>query len=451
MGKRRSPRSKDWVSAMPGRNDRPASRYPYAFPVTSQVRPLRAQAASIQASEPGRCAELLGLLDAGMSALDPERAVARVLTAHPPPGADVVVLALGKAASAMARGAAAALGRRARMGLVVSDHPEPVPEGAELLVTCHPLPGLSSVEAGRRLLEAVAAPGDHIVFLVSGGGSALAEVPRAGIGLEELVVVYDLLLREGVAIEEANIVRCHLSALKGGRLAAAAAAPITTVVLSDVGPRLDLVASGPTVAPPSRPGDAVDVLRRHGLVQRTPPAVLKILAGDDEVQVPAGTIIPAGDGGSAAEAVIAAGRDVGLPVSMVTTSLSGESADAARHALESVPAGAVGVLAGETTVTVRGSGRGGRNQEAALAAALAVDGGEGAFVALGTDGVDGPTDAAGAYVDASTAQRMRAAGIDPPAALERNDSHTALAAAGALIRTGPTGVNVADLWMVDRR
>ncbi|MFP3915853.1 MAG: DUF4147 domain-containing protein, partial [Actinomycetota bacterium] len=224
---------------------------------------LTALASRVSASDPDRCRWLLGLLERGMSVLDPEMSVRHLLEEDPPPGDDVVVLALGKAAPAMARGAAAALGGRARRYLVVSDHAEPVPADAELMVTSHPVPDGSSLEAGRRLLEAAGGPADHILLLISGGGSSLAEVPAPDLALDDLVEVYDLLLRHGVPIEDANIVRTHLSSFKGGKLAAAAAAPTTTVVLSDVGPRLDLVASGPSVPAESRPHDALEVLRHR--------------------------------------------------------------------------------------------------------------------------------------------------------------------------------------------
>lgn len=422
---------------------------PYAFPVPGPD--LATLASSLPASDPDRCRSLLGLLGHGLSVVEPETAVVRALTSERLPGRDLTVVAVGKASPAMARGAAAALGDRVRHWLVVSDHSEPVPAGAELLVTAHPIPDLTSLEAGRRLLETVRIPVDHIVFLVSGGGSALAEVPCPGIGLEDLAGIYDLLLKEGVAIEDANVVRSHLSALKGGKLAAAAAAPMTTVVLSDVGPRLDLVASGPSIPSSSRPADARAVLDRLGLMGRLPDAARTALEQDDGPPAIGGRVISAGDGEAAATAIAAAGVKLGMPISVITTSLDGEAVEAARWALQAVRQGEVGVMAGETTVTVRGSGRGGRNQEAALSAAIAMEGGTDAFVALGTDGIDGPTDAAGAYVDGTTAKRMRAAGSDPVAALANNDSHRALDAAAALIRTGPTGINVADLWLVDRR
>jgi len=407
---------------------------------------------SIAASDPERLRELMSLLDAALGAVDPEEAVRGFLESEPPAGERITVVALGKAAPAMARGAAAALGGRVRRLVVVSDHTEPVPPGAELLVGSHPVPTEASVEAGRRLLAAAAEAADHVVFLVSGGGSALAEVPRPGLSLADLAAAYEKMLLSGVPIEETNTVRAHLSALKGGRLAAAASAPTTTVVVSDVGSRIELVASGPTLRCASTPAEALAVLDRHDLIDELPVSIRRVLTDPPEaIDLPPGRVVVVGDCVVAAEAVAAEAERRGIPARLVTTDLRGEASTAAVEALSTTPPGEVGILAGETTVTVRGPGRGGRNQEAALAAAIALDGRDGRFVSFGTDGIDGPTDAAGGYVDGATAFRIRDGGIDPDRALADNDSHAALAAASALIRCGPTGVNVADLWLVDRR
>ena len=181
-------------------------------------------------------------------------------------------------------------------------------------------------------------------------------------------------------------------------------------------------------------------------------SIRRVLTDPPEaIDLPPGRVVVVGDCVVAAEAVAAEAARRGIPARLVTTDLRGEASTAAVEALSTTPPGEVGILAGETTVTVRGPGRGGRNQEAALAAAIALDGRDGRFVSFGTDGIDGPTDGAGGYVDGATAFRIRDGGIDPDRALADNDSHAALAAASALIRCGPTGVNVADLWLVDRR
>lgn len=407
-------------------------------------------AASVAAREPARLRELLALVDAGLDAVDPELAVAAALTPHRPKLAGATVIALGKAAPAMARGAARALPEGVGRLVVVTDHPEPVPAGAEILVTSHPLPDDRSLAAGRLLLEVVAASAQPILFLISGGGSALAEVPGPGLSLADVTATYAAMLRVPLTIEEANTVRSHLSRLKGGRLAAAARVPVLSLLVSDVGPHPHLIASGPTVACRSSPADALAVIRRHHL--EVPGSVVAYLAtaGPPPALQPA-PVVTAADGATAAAAAAAAGRRRHLPVTVVATDLAGEARRAAREVIAATPPGQIGIFAGETTVAVRGEGAGGRNQEGALAAAAVLDGTDSALLTFGTDGVDGPTDAAGGYVDGSTGAALRAAGIDVDATLAENDSHTALASIGAVVRTGPTGMNVADLWVVDRR
>lgn len=392
------------------------------------------------------------MLSAALEAVEPRSCVERALRRVLLPGGEVSVLAVGKAAPAMTRGAAAVLGNRFGRAVVVSDHAEPVPGRTDLIVSSHPVPDHTSAEAGRRLLAEAARATGHVLFLISGGGSSLAEVPAPGLDIVDVAETNAVLVRSGAPIEEINTVRAHISALKGGRLAATAGSPATTVLLSDVGDRHHLVASGPTVPCSTTPADALAVLERHGLFESIPRPVVEALRGAAP-PVPAvnGTVIVAGDGATAASAAIAAAERAGVAASLLTTDLSGPAADAARWALEEAPPGTVSVLAGETTVVVTGSGSGGRNQEAALAAALAISGTSRVFAAFGTDGVDGPTDAAGAIVDGSTVERILAAGIDPVASLADNDSHPALDAAGALIRCGPTGTNVADLWLVGDR
>lgn len=387
---------------------------------------------------------MLEMWAAGLDAVEPERVVADAL-GDDRPGDDVTIVALGKAAPAMARGAVRALGRQPHRGLVVTDHAEQVPSGMELLLGGHPDPDRSSVTAGERLLEVVRRARGELLFLVSGGGSALAEVPAPGLTIDDLVATRRALQERGVAIAEMNTVRTHLSSIKGGRLAAAATVPVTTVVISDVtGGEPHLVASGPTIASPTAPEDARRVLEQHRV--SVPAAVVRALAeASPPPSIPAGRVILAADGEKAARAAAEAGGG-----HVLTTALSGQAAQAARRALATTPPGTIGVLAGETTVEVTGSGTGGRNQQAALGAALAAAGKGILFLAAGTDGIDGPTDAAGGLVDGRTRAHIEEAGIDPAAALSDNDAYPALDAAGALIRSGPTGTNVADLWIVDR-
>lgn len=399
--------------------------------------------ATLRVAHPGRARTMLEMWGAGLAAVEPEKAVAGALEDGLFTGA-VTVVALGKAAPAMARGAAMALGKPPNLGVVVSDHPEPVPPGMELILGGHPDPDQSSLTAGRRILEVVRRARGELLFLVSGGGSALAEVPAGGLTVEDLAATRKALQERGVAITEMNTVRTHLSRLKGGRVAAAATVPVTTVVISDVpGPGPHLVASGPTLPTSTTPGDARAVLEQYRV--SVPAAVMRALAeASPPPPIPPGRLIVAADCQKAARAAAeAAGARV------ITTTLSGRAADAARRALAATPPGTIGVLAGETTVEVTGSGTGGRNQEAALAAALAGRDSGILFMAAGTDGIDGPTDAAGGLVDGATADRISAAGLNATACLSENDSYRALDAARALIRTGPTGTNVADLWIVD--
>lgn len=398
-----------------------------------------------------RIEQLLGMLASGLAAVDPERTVADVLAGQPDHVGLVEIVAVGKCAAAMARGAARGLDVERVRGVAVCDHVEEVPDGIDLIVTSHPTPDQSSVAAANRLLDMLAGVGKgcDILFLISGGGSSLVEIPAEGLSLPELVDTWRLLTRVGAPIEDVNTVRTHLSAIKGGRLAAAAPEPTTTIVISDVsGGRVDLVASGPTVTCSTVPRDALDVLSRFDLTDRVSRRVVETLAH----RPPPPAVVPrrvilAADGKTAAEEIANTREECVV----VTTRLCGHAAEAAEWAVDSTPPGAIGVFSGETTVEVTGGGRGGRNQEAALAAALAIDGQEVVFVSFGTDGIDGPTDAAGAVVDGSTAEHIRGAGIEPVEALSANDSYTALDAANALIRTGPTGNNVADIWLVDRR
>lgn len=398
---------------------------------------------SIRLTDPAALDLIAAALDAALAAVDPEEAVVRGL-AEIEVEAPETVLALGKAGPAMTRGALRSLGGASTV-VVVSDHPEPLPAG-ELLIGSHPVPDEASVAAGRALLDAAAHEG-NILFLVSGGGSALAEVPADGLTLTDVATVYRLMLAHSVPIEDANTVRIHLSALKGGRLAAAAPGLVTTLAISDVGPKPELIASGPTTSSGTVPEDALAVLERHRLVDVVPEAVISHLQSAAPPPPVVGALLVVADGAMAVEAAASEIRRRGVSARVVTTQLSGDARERAAWLARAPDPGEVVLAAGETTVEVRGPGLGGRNQEAALAAALAIEGTDLVFAAFGTDGVDGPTDAAGAVVDGETAGRIRASGVDPRVALDTSDSHTALAAGGALIRTGPTGTNVADLWM----
>jgi hydroxypyruvate reductase len=398
---------------------------------------------------------LLSCFEAALAAVDPERAVASSLSPQDVRG-ELVVLALGKAAPAMTRGAAQALGLEELNGVAVSNHPDDVPPGIELIIGGHPVPNERSYEAGRALLHEAhrLGQGDLAVVLISGGGSALAEVPVPGIEIADIAHTSLLLLRSGADIYQTNVVRRRLSQFKGGRLAEAIApARLVTLVISDVvGDLAGVVASGPTIATTDEPGDALEVVRQLGIDGQLPEPVVAALVSPphqistrifQELEVIAG-------GGLAAHAAADAAEERGYPATIVDTRLVGDAAVAAGEALER-SRGSISVFAGETTVNVTGAGIGGRNHEAALVAATLIEGRSNVFfLAAGTDGIDGTTAAAGAIVDGTTLARSRALGLDAVEALDQNDSGTFFAELGDHIVTGPTGTNVGDIWLVLR-
>lgn len=370
------------------------------------------------------------------------------------------LLAFGKAAPAMARAVVERLPGLEIGGLVISNHPEPLPVGLDLQVTGHPLPDERSAEAARASLDLLRGAGerDLVLCLISGGGSALLELPAEGISMNDEQATVDALLSSGADIQELNTVRKHLSAIKGGRLAQAAdPAQLFTLILSDVvGNPLDVIASGPSVPDPTTYIDALNVLDRYDLRERVPRAIVDHLeagrtAAVEETPKTAYTrqiVSIVGDGLSAARGAVAAAKQVGLEATIATTTMTGDARGEALRCLKSAGPG-VTVFAGETTVKVAGKGRGGRNQEAALAAARELSGNPSVvFAALGTDGIDGSTNAAGAIVDGETKSRGTQLGLHIDAYLADNDSGTYLEATGDALCTGPTGTNVGDVWVV---
>ena len=392
---------------------------------------------------------------AALDAVDPELAVRTALRRRPMEG-PVTVISIGKAAAAMARGVPGAVS-----GVVVSDHAESLPDGFVTFVGAHPIPDGASLAAGRAVISVVEATDGPILFLISGGSSALCELPLPGLTIEDVAGVTAVLLRSGADISAMNAVRKHLSSLKGGRLAARAAGRVArTLVMSDVvGDPLDAIGSGPTVPDPTTYADAMDVLERFRI--RVPGAVAAVLAAgrrgeraetpkepfsDHLVEVVANAALAAGAAADAA-------RAKGIRARVETTELRGDTETAATMAVTGPPEEGMTFLAGETTVVVTGGGVGGRNQHAALAAALVLEGADDRllFGTLATDGVDGPTDAAGAVVDSGSVARGRSAGLDARAYFSNHASHPFLEASGDLLRIGPSGTNVGDLWVVWQR
>ena len=389
--------------------------------------------------------------------------------------AKVIVVGAGKASAPMARAAERALGRRITAGLVTAARgPRDRPSRIIVREAAHPVPDAAGEAAAREMLALVCGlgPDDLVLCLLSGGGSALLPLPRDGLSLQDLAETTNLLLRSGADIVELNTVRKHLSAIAGGQLARGAApARVATLAISDVvGSPPDAIASGPTVPDPTTFADALAVLDRYGVAARVPAAVRGVLErgrdgaipdtpkpGDPVFREAAMTIVA--DNLAAARAAATAARAAGFHALLLSTYLEGEARHAGRVLAgiarqiaatgDPVRRPACVVCGGETTVTVTGGGRGGRNQELALAAAAAIAGvPDTLIVGFATDGRDGPTDAAGGAVDGATLARARRAGLDPARRLRNNDAYPLLRTTGDLITTGPTGTNVADLALV---
>lgn len=371
----------------------------------------------------------------------------------------------------MAAAAARRLGSRIRAGLVVAATPASVPDGFELIVGGHPVPTNESERGGRRALELAATlpPNERLLVLLSGGASALMAVPADGITLEDKRATTERLLRSGADIHALNTVRKHLSAIKGGWLAAQADGWCDAFAISDVvGDDPSFIASGPTIADLSRFEDALDVLRRFGGEAGYPNAVVARLRqggsgtlpetpkpGDARIARARTAVI--GSRRNAMAGALAEAVRLGYHILRLDDPVVGEARTTAVAHLRAVLAHAAGlgrpacvVSSGETTVHVTGSGKGGRNQEFALAAAepLFHAGTVAVVTSIGTDGIDGPTDAAGAVVDSTTIARAAAAGLAPGRFLSENNAYAFFEALGDLIHTGPTGTNVGDLHVI---
>ena len=381
----------------------------------------------------------------------------------------IFVVAAGKAAATMCQAAEVALQDKLTGGIGITKHGHSLPlERIVLREAGHPIPDGSSVEATHELLQMVShlSCNDVVIVLLSGGGSALLSAPAEGITLDDKQKVNELLLSCGATINEINCVRKHLSDIKGGRLAKACApAEIVSLILSDViDDPLDVIASGPTTPDPTTFSEALAVLEKYNVVENTPANVLQRLrsgaAGDiPETPKPEEQVFNHAVNhlvGTNAKALAAAKQtaiEAGYTPRILTSSLRGEAREAARiicSLAEGVPADerpTALILGGETTVSLGiHPGKGGRNQELALAAASELKGRDDIIVmSLGTDGTDGPTDAAGAIVDGKTWERAEKAGENIPDALDHHDAYPLLNATGDLVKTGPTGTNVMDI------
>lgn len=371
---------------------------------------------------------IMSWLHAGLQAVDPRRLTSAALAGESGP---LTVIAIGKAAPEMCWGAHEAVG--AIEGLCIASRETEVPGGVELIVGDHPIPGESSLRAGMRALEMSGKAG---LALLSGGGSALCEVPAEGLDLQLVAEVNRRMLEAGTNIELANMVRSHISQIKGGGLG-----PLPTLVLSDVaGASPGVVSSGPTIASPGRPDEVLDFLSGLGIdiTERLEESVRRSGSLPDPEQ----RVVVIGDGRTAARAVAMMASQQTV-TSVANGWIQGDYLSALEELISATPMG-VTVAAGEPSVPVEDGRKGGRNTHTALSAAKMIEGTGIWFAALATDGADGNSGSAGAIVDGTTVAR----GGSPDAALRTFDSATYLKRTGDLIETGPTGTNVADVWLV---
>ncbi|ACI54755.1 Hydroxypyruvate reductase [Rhizobium leguminosarum bv. trifolii WSM2304] len=408
---------------------------------------------------------LKSLFDAAVRAADPLTGIKANLPDRPK--GKTVVIGAGKGAAQMAR-ALESVWDGPLDGLVVTRYGYGCDtRDIAIIEAAHPVPDAAGRAAASRLVETVSGltEDDLVIALICGGGSALLPAPPVGLTLEDEIALNEMLLASGAPISAMNVVRKHLSTIKGGRLAAATRARVVSLIVSDIpGDNPAHVASGPTVPDGSTRHDALEIVKQYGL--QLPQAALDHLNSakadaprpDDPVFLRHAHHIIASAGVSL-EAAAALAKSQGIEPAILSDAIEGESRDVAlvhaaiaREVLgrnRPFPKPVVILSGGETTVTLRAKGakggKGGRNGEFALAMALAIDGQEGIhLLAADTDGIDGSEDNAGAFADGGTVKRLRAAGLDPRRLLDGNDSYSGFAAVGDLFETGPTGTNVND-------
>jgi glycerate 2-kinase len=431
--------------------------------------------------------KVLPILSAALEAVDPVAAVKRHMTLE---GSElrigdraydldryhrIYVIGGGKAGGSMAQAAEEVLGDRltagtinTKYGYLANTNTVHVHEAG------HPIPDAAGMAGAREMVDlaSAASEGDLVICLISGGGSALMTLPVEGVGLEDVEALTSSLLRCGATINEINTIRKHLSQIKGGNLSRAAyPADVVSLILSDVvGNPLDVIASGPTVPDSSSFADAYEIVERYDLEEELPSSIIQHLRRGRDGVVPEtpkegdplfvrtyNLIIASNE--IAAQAAIDQAKDTGFHTLFLSTFVEGEAREVAHvfcaiakeilHSGRPLPRPACVVAGGETTVTIRGQGKGGRNQELALSAAIQLDGLDQTMIAaLATDGTDGPTDAAGAIADGSTLRRARAKRLLARDYLANNDSYHFFEQLDDLLLTGPTNTNVNDLTFV---
>ena len=395
----------------------------------------------------------------------PQTAVREALAGHTFAGG-IYLAAIGKAAWTMAKAAADELGGRIKKGVVITKYNHSLGDipGLDIIEAGHPLPDENTVKGTRLAVEMAETlgKGDELLFLISGGGSALFEEPLPGASLNDIICISNRLLSCGADIVEINTIRKRLSAVKAGRFARTAApAKVFAVVLSDVlGDRLDSIASGPAAPDMSTSEDAGRILKKYGVDLN--PAIRALI--DIETPKTADNVetVITGSVSKLCLSVANAAKNLGYTPYILCTNLNCEAREAGRFAASLAARAGCGlyglqtpcaiILGGETVVHVKGAGKGGRNQELALAAAEGISGMKDTLIfSFGSDGTDGPTDAAGGMADGGTAGILKDMGINISDALDKNDAYNALKAAGGLIITGPTGTNVNDAAVILKR
>jgi hydroxypyruvate reductase len=403
--------------------------------------------------------DALDIIDYSIKAVLPDNAVKEAIKKRKLPD-KIVLVAIGKAAWRMAKAAHEIVGDKIKSGVVITKYHHSQGKIGDLKIfeAGHPVPDENTIKASSEALKMVSnlSPEDTVLFLVSGGGSALFEVPQEGVTLEDLTGVTNQLLRSGADIVEINTIRKRLSAVKGGRFALLCKpAKVLALVLSDVlGDRLDSIASGPAYPDSTTWEDAIRIIQKYGIQLR--PELLKVLKNETPKSLDNVETEIIGSVSRVCEVAAERAKMLGYEPMIFTTTLDCEAREAGsfiaaiiREVVTSsrpLKKPCALIFGGETVVHVRGNGKGGRNQELALAAATKIEGlREVVIASVGTDGTDGPTDAAGGIADGNTAQKLKKKGINIESALANNDSYHALDAVGSLIKTGPTGTNVNDL------
>jgi hydroxypyruvate reductase len=428
-----------------------------------------------------------GIFDAAVRAVDPAEAILRHLVLEGtrltigPERVDlggvgrIVVVGLGKAGAPMAAAVEATLGERITRGVVVTKYGHVQPTRTiRIHEAGHPVPDDAGMAGAQAVLDQVKglSADDLALVLISGGGSALTPAPVDGITLAEKQALTKALLACGADIREMNTLRKHISRIKGGQLARAAApARVFTLILSDiVGDPLDAIASGPTVPDPTTYADALAILDKYRIRQEIPASIRRHLEAGAAGRIPEtpkpddplfGRVksVMVASNIQALEAASAEAQRLGFQAMILSSFIEGETREIARmHAALALEMRASGhpvkppaclITGGETTVTLKGKGKGGRNQEFALAAALDIAGlADVVVLSAGTDGTDGPTDAAGALADGDTVKRAIAFGLKPRAALDGNDAYPFFQRLGDLVMTGPTRTNVMDVRLI---